>query len=150
MTNTTKHPHLALIEKFYEKDLRQWIADGQAEHLRTFMTDDVIWRTPPGDCPPLAGEHVGFDQVIHDLAVIPLQEGELVAQCEAMFADDNIGLAVHVDELVNGKGGRHPVTLVVLFKFRDGKISEFTEMTYDPASMWAFIKGASFWSTQTS
>jgi hypothetical protein len=73
----------------------------------------VIRRTPPGDCPPLAGDQVGFDQVVADKAILPLQEGGHVAAPEAMFADYDIGLAVHSDEFVKGKGGSYPVMTIV-------------------------------------
>jgi ketosteroid isomerase-like protein len=138
-----RHPHLELLEWFYaEESLLQRIHEGKLDDLREHLTDDVIWNTPPGDCPPLAGEHHGFDELVEAMRTIPLPKGAHVGHVEAMFANDSVGLALHHDRFKNADGDEFPVAFFCVFRFRDGKISEISESTMDPAAMWAFIKKA--------
>jgi ketosteroid isomerase-like protein len=145
LTPDTKqaHPNVEVLERFYAESLLAKVHRDDIEGLRSFLADDVVWRTPPGDCPPLAGEHRGLEELVEVMRTIPLPGDDAhVGEVEAIYADDNVGLALHHDVFVNGRGDKYPVAFTVVFRFSDGKIVEFDEITRDPVSMWAFIKGS--------
>ena len=151
--SATTEANRTLLERLMARPLVELFKENRGEFC-SYFTEDVVWAVPPGDF-WTGGVRLGIEAVIDlyngMLKRAPWDHGEgakvqvsmdpATERAYAVLADENVGFVLHHNVLARGDGERLEFPLVILVRFRDGKISEFREFLYDPAEVFSFCRG---------
>jgi ketosteroid isomerase-like protein len=104
--------------------------------LRGLFAEDAIWRVPGSGV--MAGTYRGREEIFRFLARLPKETGGTYgSQLVDVLASDERAAALYT-----ARGSRHGRTLeldqLLLFRFRDGLVSEVLALPSDPAAFEAF------------
>ena len=151
--SSTSGANRTLLEHLMARPLVQLFKENRDEFC-SYFTDDVVWAVPPGDF-WTGGVRLGIEAVIDlyngMLERAPWDHGEgakvevsmdpATVRAQAVLADENVGFVLHHNVLARGDGARLEFPVVILVRFRDGKISELREFMYDPPEVFSFCRG---------
>lgn len=118
------HPNTERIESAYEAFGR-----GDIQTLFELWTDDIVWHQA-GDH-PLAGDHIGKDQVAAFLGGLAQQtNGTFRAELQHAIADDNHGYSLHKSTAT--KDGDDLESWAILgYRFEGKRFAEIWTHEYD-------------------
>lgn len=121
MTQTTEHPNVAIVKKFYEA-----YGKGDLDAIRSLLAPNVVWYIPGHH--PLAGYKHGADEVFAFFQ--QLAKANFKADTLYIGGDDNYVVDYH-----RGYGEYGNVKLDILwclaYKIENGKIIEATDLSAD-------------------
>jgi len=121
----------AVVRRVFEAFARK---EGLA--LRGVFAEDAVWRVPGSGV--MAGTYEGRDAIFRFLARLPREtDGTYGSRLVDVLASEQRAAALYT-----ARGSRHGRTLeldqLLLFRFRDGLISDVLALPSDPAAFEAF------------
>jgi uncharacterized protein len=121
----TEHPNVARLRDGYAA-----FAKGDFAVLNDLFAEDLLWHEPGRN--QLAGDYQGREAVYEFFGkLMEVTEGSFQLEVQAVFADDERGVALAVSSA--SRGGRSvTVTDAHIFHLRDGKVVEFWNASTDP------------------
>jgi len=120
-----EHPNVARIRDGYAA-----FAKGDFAVLNDLFAEDLLWHEPGRS--QIAGDYRGREAVYGYFGrLMELTEGSFHLDLQAVFADDERGVALVVSSA--SRGGRSiTVQDAHIFQLRDGKVVEFWNASTDP------------------
>jgi uncharacterized protein len=120
-----EHPNVARIRDGYAA-----FAKGDFAVLNDLFAEDLLWHEPGQN--QLSGDYRGREAVYGFFGkLMEVTEGSLSVDLDAVFADDEHGVALVA--LSASRGGQSvQVSAAQLFHMRDGKVEEFWSVSAEP------------------
>lgn len=120
-----EHPNVARIRDGYAA-----FAKGDFAVLNDLFAEDLPWHEPGRN--QIAGDYQGREAVYGFFGrLMEITEGTFHLEVQAVFADDERGIALVVSSA--SRGGRSiTVQDAHIFRLRDGKVAEFWNASTDP------------------
>ncbi len=112
------------------KDGYAAFAKGDFAVLNELFAQDLLWHNPGRN--QLAGDYRGREAVYGLFArLMEITEGSFQLEVQAVFADDERGVALVVSSASRG-GQSVQATDAHIFRLRDGQVMEFWNASTDP------------------
>lgn len=128
--------NIQVVQKAYE-----CFGKGDIPGILSTLSDDVVWHVAPVENVPYTGTrngHAGaaafFAGMVEAEDTLKFEPREFTAQ------DDRVVVIGHYEARAKVTGREYATYWVHVFKFRDGKITSFTEYTDTAAIAAAFVK----------
>jgi uncharacterized protein len=119
------HPNVERIRDGYAA-----FAKGDFAVLNDLFAEDLLWHEPGRS--QLAGDYRGREAVYEFFGrLMELSEGSFQLELQAVFADDEHGVALVVSSASRG-GQSVQATDAHIFRMRDGQVAEFWNATTAP------------------
>jgi uncharacterized protein len=118
------------------RDLDQAQIRGDVEALFGFFVDDVVAHFPGKSS--LAGDYRGKDQFLEMFERWLERTPEFTFDPHAYFADDEHGVCIQFSHYKRGNE-QLDSNDVIVYHFRDGKVSEVWFLSYDEDAVDAFL-----------
>jgi ketosteroid isomerase-like protein len=125
------HPNEQLL-----RDLDQAQIRGDIEAFSSFFVDDVVAHFPGKSS--LAGEYRGKDQLLEMFGRWQERTPQFTFDPHAYLADDEHGVCLQFSHYKRGNEQLNS-TDVIVYHFRDGKVSEVWLISYDEEAVDAFL-----------
>jgi uncharacterized protein len=120
-----EHPNVARIRDGYAA-----FAKGDFAVLNDLFAEDLLWHEAGRN--QLAGDYRGREAVYGYFGrLMEVTEGSFHLDLQAVFADDDRGVALVISTASRG-GGSVKVNDAHIFRLRDGKVVEFWNASTDP------------------
>ena len=117
-----------VVREFHERQ-RAFYAGGDAEPLREFLTDDVVWHVPGRS--PIAGDHAGIEAVM-DYFERRRALARATFRIEVREVLSSAGLVIQLAGGTAELGGSEVAWETVgIFRVRDGRIAEGRLVPFD-------------------